>query len=218
MTYNVGFKSLPLITSEAHLRRIWCHGKRTITPGQRVWVRYMLNLWGSVMGGDTCPGCSGSSVIGRLMMQQEWDQDSADRIIHAVNRLHEEGLRGEELFRKARELVIPQSTTKYWLEKTQADDDAEFIERVIVKTLRKDSPMYAVAVLRHCSHLNTHRVAVTLAGMTGTDVQAARKRIVWCEKVLEEDLFYAMRRELRAELTDLQNGSRAMQARGYSDL
>ncbi|MCZ9009731.1 hypothetical protein [Escherichia albertii] len=136
------------------------------------------------------------------MMRKEWDQGSADRIIHAVNRLHDEGLRGEELFRKARELVIPQSTAKYWLEKAQADDDAAFIERVMVKTLRKDSPMYAVAVLRHCSHLNVHRVACILAGLTKIDTQAARKRVVWCEKILEEDLFYAMRRELSTELTD----------------
>ena len=197
--YNEGFVTLPHISSEAELRRAWCWGRKTVTPGQRVWVRFMLCLWGEVMGGDTGP-VGGSSVIGRLMMRQEWDQRSAERIIHAVNRLHEVGLRGEELFKKARELVIPQSTTKYWQEKSQHEDDAAFIERVMIKAIRRDSPLYSVAVLRYCSHLNLHRSAKALAALSGCDQQVARKRVAWCEKLLEEEMYFAMRRELRKEM------------------
>jgi hypothetical protein len=200
MIYNSAFKTLPFVTSEAELRRVWCRGKRTLTKGQHVWVRYMLNLWGAIMGGSTAPeDCGGTSVIGRLMIRGDWDQESADRIIHAVNQLHEMGLRGEDLFTKARELVIPKSTSKYWLEKAQAEDDAEFIERVLIRVIGKNSPMYSVAVLRHCSHLNAHKAAKMLMQISGCDLQVARKRIAWCEKILEELMYYGLKREIEKE-------------------
>ena len=37
------------------------------------------------------------------------------------------------------------------------------------------------------------------ATVTGADIQYCRKRVVWCEKVLESEMFYAMKRELEKE-------------------
>jgi len=197
---NSAFKTLPWITSEAELRRVLCRGKRTISAGQHVWVRYILSTWGSVMGGSTAQeNCGGASVIGRLMIRGDWDQASADRIIHAVNTLYEMGVRGDSLFERARELAIPQSTAKYWLEIAQAEDDAKFIERVMIGAINKNSPMRTVGILRHCARMNAHQVAKTLIHETGCDLQAARKRISWCEKILEETLYYAIRREMQKE-------------------
>lgn len=198
---NPAFKTPPFVTSESELRRVWCRGRKTLTKGQHMWVRYMLNLWGSLMGGETAPEDDGGvSVIGRLMIRAEWDQEDADRIIQAVHQLHDLGLRGDDLFAKAKEMVNPKSTTKYWIEKAQANDDAKFIERVMIKTIGKNSPMYAVAILHHCSHLNSHRTAKALMQISGCDLQLARKRITWCEKILEEVLYYALKHELEREL------------------
>lgn len=192
---KAGFINLPLIDSEASLRRVWCRGKRTITPGQRLWVRYMLSMWGEIMGGDTAP-VSGSSVIGRLMVREKWDEGMSERIINVVNRLHEEGLIGEALFQKAREIVIPQSSGKYWLDKARVEDDADFVEKVMTATLRKGSPLRTVALMRYCGHNNTWVVAKELERRTGCHIQAARKRIAWCEKILEEEMYYAIHREI----------------------
>jgi len=35
--------------------------------------------------------------------------------------------------------------------------------------------------------------------VTGVDIQACRRRVVWCENVLDSEIFYAMRREIEKE-------------------
>lgn len=78
--------ALPIVSKQADLRRIWCRGRKTITPAQRVWTRYMLALWGKHLGGDDAPaGCV--NVIGRLMIRSEWSHDQAERIVSVVNDL-----------------------------------------------------------------------------------------------------------------------------------
>lgn len=199
MSSNEGFLALPLFTREAELRRVWCKGKRTITPSQRVWVRYMLTVWGSVMGGSEDPR-GPANVIGRLMVRTRWDDDTADRIVAIVNLLHEEGLRGTELFTKARDYVLPASSAANLLAQAEQEDDAKFIESLMVKCFRRGSPMQTVAVLRYCGHQSVRGCARELVRRTGCDIQWARKRIEWCEKILEEEIYYAVRREQEAVL------------------
>lgn len=194
--------TLPMVLKQADLRRVWCRGRRTITPAQRVWTRYMLSLWGKHLGGDDAPtGCV--SVIGRLMIRSEWSQDQSERIIKVVEGLYKEGLRGEELFRRSRQIVVPGASISNILASAKEEDDAAFVESVMHKEIKRDSPIRSVAIKRYCERRTVQNIAKDINYHTGFDVQAGRKRVTWCEEILEEEMFFAMKRTI--ENTDTPN-------------
>lgn len=184
---------------DAHFRRVWRHPKKTINSRQAAWVRYMLQVWGRVNAGDESPA-GAINVIGRLMIRTQWSDDKARQIESIVMRLYEEdGLRGDALYQKARELVIPQSSFSNIIALAKESDDAAFVERVMVKTFHRESPVRDVAIKLYCERKCTQDIAKMINYATGMDIQACRRRVVWCEKVLDSEIFYAMRRELEKE-------------------
>jgi hypothetical protein len=184
---------------DAHFRRVWKHPKKTINSRQKAWVHYMLQVWGKVNAGDDSPG-GAINVIGRLMIRTQWSDDKASQIESVVMRLYEEdGLRGDVLYQKARELVLPQSSFSNIIALAKESDDAAFVERVMIKTFHRESPVRDVAIKRYCGRNCTQDIARVMAWSTGADIQYCRKRVAWCEKVLEAEMFYAMKRELEKE-------------------
>ena len=160
---------LPSVVKQADLRRVWCRGRKTITPSQRVWTRYMLSLWGRHLGGDDAPaGCV--SVIGRLMIRSEWSHCRAEQIIHVVEGLFQEGLRGEELFRRSREIVVPGASIGAMLSSAKESDDAAFVESVMHKEIKRDSPIRSVAIKRYCQRRSAQNIAKDIHYHTGFDV------------------------------------------------
>ncbi|KMK13557.1 hypothetical protein ABW09_23440 [Pluralibacter gergoviae] len=186
----------------AQFRRAWKHPKRVITPQQASWVHYMLMLWGNDMRGDDAP-CVEVNVIGRLMVRSKWSQPKQEEIERVVHWLYSEdggGYRGEELFRKARDIVIPKSSLSSIIALAKESDDAAFVERVMLRIFRRDSPVRDVAIKRYCDRKLTQKVARDMSGATGADIQLCRKRVQWCEDVLDAELFYAMQREMEKEI------------------
>ncbi|BDS20735.1 hypothetical protein KAM546c_19960 [Enterobacter roggenkampii] len=187
---------------DAHFRRVWKHPKKTITTKQRAWVQYMMSVWGRINRGDDSPA-GAVNVIGRLMIRTQWNPDMGGHIERMVNWLYsEEGgaLRGEELYKKARELVIPQSSASNIIALAKESDDAAFVERVMVKTFHRESPVRDVAIKRYCNRNCTQDIARLMNAATGMDIQYCRKRVIWCENVLDSEIFYAMKREIEKEI------------------
>jgi hypothetical protein len=193
---------LPMMLRQADLRRVWCKGKKTITPAQRIWTRYMLTLWGRHLGGDDSPaGCV--NVIGRLMIRTEWSEGQSNRIVEVVEALHSQGYRGEELFKRSRELVIPGTSASSIIALAKESDDAAFVETVMSKAIKRDSPIRSVAIKRYCDRKCSQDIARMIERETGADVQASRKRVIWCEEILEEEMFYAIKREMEKEFLQI---------------
>lgn len=187
--------------SDAQFRRTWKHPKKTITTRQKAWVHYMLQVWGRINAGDDSPA-GAINIIGRLMIRSQWSDDKARQIETVVMRLYEEdGLRGDELYRKARELVIPQSSFSNIIALAKESDDAAFVERVMVKTFHRESPVRDVAIKRYCERKCTQDIARLISNSTGVDVQYCRKRVVWCEDILDAEMFYAIKREMEKEIS-----------------
>ena len=190
---------------DAHFRRVWKHPKKTITTKQRAWVQYMMSVWGRINRGDDSPA-GAVNVIGRLMIRTQWNPDMGGHIERMVNWLYsDEGgaLRGEELYKKARELVIPQSSFSNIIALAKESDDAAFVERVMVKTFHRESPVRDVAIKRYCHRNCTQDIARLISQVTGMDVQSCRRRVVWCENVLDSEIFFAMMREIENEFPQL---------------
>lgn len=195
--------SMVNFADEAHFRRVWRHPKRTITTKQRAWVQYMMSVWGRINRGDDSPA-GAINVIGRLMIRTQWNPDMGGHIERMVNWLYsEEGgaLRGEELYKKARELVIPQSSASNIIALAKESDDAAFVEKVMVKLSHRESPVRDYAIKRYCERNCTQDIARKMQQATGVDIQSCRRRVVWCEKVFEAEVFYAMQREMENEIT-----------------
>lgn len=190
---------LPFVSRQADIRRAWCNGKKTITPAQRVWTRYMLTLWGRHLGGDAYQSSSYVNVIGRLMIRTEWSSDKSKRIVEVVESLHEQGYRGEELFKRSREVIIPGTSISSIIALAKESDDAAFVESVMSKTLKRGSPIRSVAIKRYCGRKSLQDIARMIEHETGFDIQAARKRVAWCDEILEEEMFYAIKREIEKE-------------------
>lgn len=187
---------------DAHFRRVWKHPKKTITTKQRAWVQYMMSVWGRINRGDDSPA-GAVNVIGRLMIRTQWNPDMGGHIERIVNWLYsDEGgaLRGEELYKKARELVIPQSSTSNIIALAKESDDAAFVEKVMVKLFHRESPVRDYAIKRYCERNCTQDIARKMHLITGLDIQACRRRVVWCENVLDSEIFYAMKREMENEI------------------
>ncbi|MEB8638636.1 hypothetical protein P2G74_01440 [Cronobacter muytjensii] len=166
-------------------------------------MKYLLCVWGSAVAGNTGPGAP-ENVIGRMMMRTRWDERSARRIVAAVQNLWREGLRGQQLYDKARHYLFPQTSACAWIDEITQADDAAFIERLILRTVTKKSPIYVVALQRYVDGRRVSSLAQEISLRTGCDLQAARKRVTWCEKVLEEEIFFAAKRELEKEKHVLQ--------------
>ncbi len=60
-----------------------------------------------------------------------------------------------------------------------------------------------VAIKRYCNRNCTQDIAKLMSHVTGMDVQSCRRRVVWCENVLDSEIFFAMKREIENEFPQL---------------
>ncbi|EKN3387819.1 hypothetical protein VYJ29_004333 [Yersinia enterocolitica] len=200
MKYIDPFHTLPQYKDKTQLLRTWKIARRVITPGQQVWTKYLLMLWGRHLGGDDSHELDGGqNVIGRLMVRTAWSADRSDQIIRIVKMLHEDGLRGDELYRRSRELALPETSVSNIIALAKESDDAAFVEKVMCKALNKASPMRAYAIKRYCDRKYPQILKRELVRLTGCSDKEARNRVEWCEEILEVEMFYAFKREMEKE-------------------
>jgi len=187
------------VRSAADMRRLFGNGWKTINKSQQAWIRHLLGVWGDHLGGEDYDRAE-VNVIGRLMMRCEWSEQKGRQIEKIVSQLHCEGLRGEELFRKARDLLIPQSSTANIIALAKESDDAAFVESVMVKTFGKDNPLRNVARLRYCKRKSVQNIGSSLIYYCSISPKAARNRMEWAMDILEGEMFYAIKREMEKEI------------------
>jgi len=192
------------VRSSADMRRLFGNGWKTINESQRAWIRHLLKLWGQHLGNEEYDKGE-INILSRLMMRCEWSEQKGKQIEKVVSQLYCEGYRGEELMRKARDLVVPQSSAANIIALAKESDDADFMERVITKTFGRDNPIRSVARLRYCKCKSSQDVQRSLSYLTGITSKEARNRMEWAESILEGELFYAAQRELKKET--LQNAA-----------
>ena len=190
------------VRSAAEMRRLFGNGWKTINRSQQAWVRHLLTVWGDHLGGEDYDRGE-VNVIGRLMMRCEWSEQKGKQIEKIVSQLHCEGLRGEELFRKARDLLMPQTSTANIIALAKESDDAAFVESVLVKTFGKDNPLRNVARLRYCKRKSAQNIGSCLIYYTRITPKEARNRLEWAMDIIEGEMFYAIKREMEKEIPNI---------------
>lgn len=190
------------VRTAADMRRLFGTGWKTINRSQQAWIRNLLSVWGDHLSGDEYERGE-INLLGRLMMRCEWSEQKARQIERVVTELHCEGYRGEELLRKARDILVPQSSAGSIIALAKESDDAAFMESVIVKTFGRDNPIRSVARLRYCKCKSAQNLAQSLIYFTGVTPKEARNRMEWAQDVLEGELYYAVKREMENECSAL---------------
>ncbi|WP_312631582.1 hypothetical protein [Pantoea piersonii] len=190
------------VRSAAEMRRLFGNGWKTINRSQQAWVRHLLTVWGDHLGGEDYDRGE-VNVIGRLMMRCEWSEQKGKQIEKIVSQLHCEGLRGEALFRKARDLLMPQTSTANIIALAKESDDAAFVESVLVKTFGKDNPLRNVARLRYCKRKSAQNIGSCLIYYTRITPKEARNRLEWAMDIIEGEMFYAIKREMEKEIPNI---------------
>lgn len=190
------------VRSAADMRRLFGTGWKTINRSQQAWVRHLLTLRGQHLGGEDYDRGE-VNVFGRLMMRCEWSEQKGKQIEKIVSELHCEGLRGEELFRKARDLLMPQTSTSNIIALAKESDDAAFVESVMVKTFGRDNPIRNMARLRYCKRKSAQNISSSLIYHTGLSTKEGRNRTEWALNILEGEKFYAIKRGMEKEIPNL---------------
>jgi hypothetical protein len=190
------------VRTAADMRRLFGTGWKTINRSQQAWIRNLLTVWGDHLSGDEYERGE-INVLGRLMMRCEWSEQKARQIERVVTELHCEGYRGEELLRKARDILVPQSSAGNIIALAKESDDAAFMESVIVKTFGRDNPIRSVARLRYCKCKSAQNIAQSLIYFTGVTPKEARNRMEWAQDILEGELYYAVKREMEKQYSAL---------------
>ena len=175
-----------------------------ITPSQKRWVSAVLSMWGDELGGSCAPiGCT--NIIGRLMVRTEWSENKGKSITATVNELYKLGYRGEELFKKAREIIIPKTSFRDLLKRAEERQEAEFIDSVIAKTFDKDNPVRVVAKMYYCNKRAISDITNYLASVGGVLMteEQARWRVRWCLDIFNAKIYKAISYELAKEESTL---------------
>ncbi|MDF7681211.1 hypothetical protein PT300_11705 [Enterobacteriaceae bacterium ESL0689] len=189
--------SMVNFADDAHFRRIWRHPKRTINQKQSLWVQYLLAIWGNVYRDDDYL-IRETNIIGKLMVRgKEEESTQIEKIIMQLYDVY--GLRGDELFQNAQALIMQQRQRNKIISCIENSDDAAFVDRVLRKTFHRENPVRDFAIRKYCGQHTIQRIAREIQYYTGNDIQYCRKRVTWCERVLEGEMFFALKRELQHE-------------------
>lgn len=193
---------LALCLRKSDLKKRYLKPVKLITPLQSAWVRCLLDVWGEKYGGRVGPDSGKCSVIGRLMIRQEWNDRESERIMDVVNNLHKQGYRGDELFIKAKQLINPKNSVSNLLDRANEQEDADLVESVICSTFAPDNPIRHVAIKYYCERKCAQDIAYELSRLTGIHPENAKTRIKWCRQLLEASVYHAIRNEMEAKRFD----------------
>ncbi|MCK1966851.1 hypothetical protein MT962_000637 [Franconibacter sp. IITDAS19] len=194
---------LALVMRKSDLKKRYLKPVQLITPLQSAWVRCLLDVWGGKYGGSVGPDTAKSSVIGHLMIRQNWSDKDSERIFKVVMDLHKQGYSGNELFTKAQQIILLNDKVGSLLERANEQEDADLVEQVMCKLFTADNPIRAVAIKHYCERKCAQHIAAELSKMTGMDIENAKTRIRWCRQLLEASVFHAIRQEIDAIRHDI---------------
>lgn len=186
---------LSQVMRKSDLKKRYLKPVALITPLQSTWVRCMLDVWGGKYGGSEGPA-GASSVIGRLMIRQEWNDRETGRIMEVVNNLHKQGYSGNTLFLKAQEILNPQNSISNLLDRANETEDADLVESIITSIFAPNNPIRYVAIKHYCERKCSQDIAYELSRLTGIHIESSRKRIKWCRELLEASVYHAIKREM----------------------
>lgn len=169
-----------------------------LTRLQTLWITSLLNAWGDMYGGNTDGklSCSGGSGMWRQVVSEDWDVESAARIVKVMVDLRKLGYRGEEQLKKATEILWPQRTLESMMLSADAGEECDFMEKAVLASMKHDNPVYVIGKLFYTGRNST----VSVLGRYMQNHYApwltrdqVDDRVRWCIEIFNSSVFFAVR-------------------------
>lgn len=183
------FRDLSFFRTEKQLRDKWGGSVGKIKKSDRPQARYLLTLWGMHYRGDEAPGDCGINIIGKLMLRDEWDDETATLIRVTIGNCKKQGYSGNELLEKVKEIVSPNKSTLGALRLAKEKDDADVVESCINKAFPLNNPLRDVVIKRYKNRKSPQNVLESLSRETGIDIDSAKRRVRWADTIIEDVIY-----------------------------
>lgn len=175
-----------------------------LTRLQTLWITSLLNAWGDMYGGNTDGKlkCSGGSGVWGQIMPEQWDDESAARIVKVMADLRNLGYRGEEQIKKATSILWPQRSLESMLVVADASEESDFMEKAVLASMKHDNPVYVIGKSFYTGRNNT----VSVLGRFMQNHYApwltrdqVDDRVRWCIEIFNSSVFFAVREAICIE-------------------
>lgn len=124
-------------------RRSYLGKYKRLTPAQSRWVRSLLGFWGGEYSGNGTEHLSGGGGMWSMMLSG-WTGEQQERIATVLEGLRKIGYSGEQLFIQAKAIIWPKQSITDLMGKAADEEEAEFMESIILKSFGKNSLIYEI--------------------------------------------------------------------------
>ena len=187
-----------LATVAAAPRKSWLGRFTPLTNIQGGWIKSLLTVWGECFGGKIRAQyrLGNCSRLWAGAKDSDWSESQMSRITDAIEQARAEGYRGPQAIVRAHTILWPVTLGEI-IDKAEDEDDADFIEEVMLKTFKTDDPVYLVGMQFYTTRNKISDIAreLRLVAPWLTNGEA-RKRVRWCLEIFRAKIFLAVRREI----------------------
>ena len=178
-------------------RRSWLGKFTPLTRVQTGWVTSLLTVWGQCVGGCTREQhrLANNSRFFEKVKTTDWSDTELEKITEALKQARDEGYFGVAAFARAKSILWPVSVLEM-INQAERDEDAAFIEEVLLKTFKSDDPVYLVGMQFYTTRKKISDISRDLIQVAPWLTEwEARRRVRWCLDIFRAKTFLAIRRE-----------------------
>lgn len=178
-------------------RKSWLGKSILLNDIQSGWIKSLLTVWGEFVRGGTAPAKPCGHSCWNVLRGKNWSDKALERFTAALNQAREEGYRGEQVMRRARSILWPESPVSV-IDQAMSSDDAKFMENVVLQTFDLKDPVYIVGLQYYTTRKKIADITRDLLHLAPwlTDSEA-RKRVRWCLEIFRAKVFLSARNALK---------------------
>ena len=181
-------------------RRSYLGKYRRLTPSQSRWVRSLLGMWGREFGGSVTEHLTDSAGMWSMILTG-WTGEQQERITTVLAGLRKMGYSGEQLITQAKAIIWPKKSLSDLMGKAADEEEAEFMERIILKSFAKNSIVYEIGKDYYTWRKTINDMARWMQRYHApflTEKQCI-DRVRWCIELFNSAVFFTLIAELGAE-------------------
>lgn len=192
---NIAWSELAKVPRRSYLGKY-----RRLTPAQNRWVRSLLGMWGREFGGSGTEHLTDSAGMWSMILTG-WTGEQQERITTVLEGLRKMGYSGDQLITQAKAIIWPKKSLSDLMEKASDEEEAEFMERVILKSFAKNSIVYEIGKDYYTWRKTINDMARWMQYHHApflTEKQCI-DRVRWCIELFNSAVFFTLIAELGIE-------------------
>lgn len=168
---------------------------RPLNNIQSAWIKSLLTTWGECVGGKTSAQYRLENC-NRLISEankDEWSDSQLSRITAAIDQARDEGFRGRQAVSRAH-TILWAVTLSEMIEEASRRDDADMVERAVLKAFKSDDPVYLVGLSYYTTRAKISDITRELQGAAPwLTPDKARERVKWCLQIFRAKAFLSVK-------------------------